>query len=195
MVNSLEKNQDIGDIIRAEVKNAILNKTTDGLNQFINKLGSYSQHLLFRYLIRREFPFSPDNSYSSHLRIKFDTIKGLKILKIPTNKAMVTLTKDHISILWAKVYKQLQLNDNFFSLLKYYDRTKTHYCLTEKYYDINENNYDKMDTKNIYDSINDRYAIKNNLNISNDSSNNYEYGPQGVPSQKRSRYKRRYHRK
>lgn len=193
MVNSLEKNQGIGDIIRTEVKYAILDKTTSELNQFINKLGSYSRYLLFRYLIRKEFPFSPDNDCHSHLRIKFDTIKGLKILKI--QKSSVALTKEHISILWAKVSKQLQLNNNFFSLLKYYD-------IMGKDCDITVNNYagtgkdsEMTDTKNIYDSINARYRIKNNLNISNDSPNNYEYGPQGVPSQKRSRYKRRYHRK
>lgn len=127
MVDSLGKNHRIGDIIRTEVKNAILNKTAERLNQFINKLGAYSQNLLFRYLIRKEFPFSPDKDSHSHLSIKFDPIKGQKILKIQNKKGSAALTKEHISILWAKSSNQLKLNDKFFSLLKYYDIMGRHY--------------------------------------------------------------------
>lgn len=170
MVHKSRKNHNIGGAIRTEVRNAILNKTAEGLNQFINKLNSFSQNLLSAYLTQNEFPFSRCNSSLPYV-IKFDVIKVLKILN--EKNQCINLTNEHLYILWKKVSEQL--NDMVFSLMEFDAR--------------------KMFPKNIYDNINDRYAIKNNLNLSNDSSNNYEYGPQGVPSQKRSRYKRRYHRK
>lgn len=170
MVHKLRKNHNIGGAIRTEVRNAILNKTAEGLNQFINKLNSFSQNLLSYYLTQNEFPFSPCNCSLPYV-IKFDVIKVLEILN--EKNQCITLTNKHLYLLWEKASEQL--DDILFSIMEY-DALK-------------------MSPKNIYDSINDRYAIKNNLSISNDSSNNYEYGPQGVPSQKRSRYKRRYHRK
>ena len=171
MVHKLRKNQNIGTAIRIEIKNAIFNKTANGLNQFINKLNPFSRNLLSAYLTQNEFPFSPCNSSLPYV-IKFDISKVLKILN--ENNPNIRLTYKHLLTLWETVLAEL--NDILFSIMEYDDVVQIY-------------------SKNIYDSINDRYAIKNNLNIFNDCTDNYEYGPQGVPSQKRSRYKRRYHRK